>query len=372
MANLVEQKLQQIRGRFQAGPGGKFFRWWLNELSQAMPVAWQQKLQYARRRVTVVLEDGSLVLGVDANRTQNTLHTLAPSQDAAVQKQQLEDFQKENDLLEAPQFLLLDIASVLRKEISLPLAAESNLPQVLAFEMDRQTPFKASAVYFDWQIVERGGPTGQLRLNLFVVPRPEVDEAIKTVRDTGISLGGIDVLDNGRTLGLNLLPAGLRTRTVNRKARLNFALGAAALVLLALVMAQSLYLRAHQVAELEEAISNVQGKAREVTRIKEQIEDTSEAAGFLAMRRAESPLAIELLADVTRLIPDDTYLDRLVIGKGTVQLQGKSQNAQRLIELVNESELLDEAAFRGSTRLDARSGLEIFEVNAVVLSAGSE
>ncbi|NNK38111.1 MAG: hypothetical protein HKP03_06490 [Xanthomonadales bacterium] len=53
-------------------------------------------------------------------------------------------------------------------------------------------------------------------------------------------------------------------------------------------------------------------------------------------------------------------------------MQGKSQNAQRQIERVNESDLLDDAAFRGSTRLDARSGLEIFEVNAAVVAAGGE
>jgi hypothetical protein len=68
-------------------------------------------------------------------------------------------------------------------------------------------------------------------------------------------------------------------------------------------------------------------------------------------------------------LPDDTYLDRLVINNASVQMQGKSKNAQKLIELVNESTLLDGAAFRGSTRLDARSGLEIFEVNAEVAKA---
>jgi general secretion pathway protein L len=81
-------------------------------------------------------------------------------------------------------------------------------------------------------------------------------------------------------------------------------------------------------------------------------------------------LAIELLADVTRLLPDDTYLDRLVIGASSVQMQGKSQNAQQLIEKVNESDMLEDAAFRGSTRLDARSGLEIFEVNAQIVPGG--
>ena len=175
-----------------------------------------------------------------------------------------------------------------------------------------------------------------------------------------------------QTLGLNLLPAEQRVRVINRKARINMALGAAVVVLLALVMAQSLYLRGHQVSELEAAIADVQGEARQVAAIRKRIEDTSEAAGFLAMRRAESPLAIELLADITRILPDDTFLDRLVIGKSSVQIQGKSQNAQQLIELVNESDLLSAAAFRGSTRLDARTGLEIFEISAQVASVGSQ
>ena len=110
----------------------------------------------------------------------------------------------------------------------------------------------------------------------------------------------------------------------------------------------------------------------QVDRIRKQISGASEAAGFLATRRAESPLAVELLADITRILPDDTYLDRLVIGRNSVQLQGKSSNAQQLIERVNQSPYMSAAAFRGSTRLDARSGLEIFEINAQVSAAGGD
>jgi general secretion pathway protein L len=232
--------------------------------------------------------------------------------------------------------------------------------------MDRQTPFRAGSVYFDWKVTDRTGTAGQLKLQLFVVPRGDVDRAVTVLADRGLNLGGVDVRDHDRTLGLNLLPAERRLRTANPRTRLNLALGAACVVLLALVMAQSLYLRAHQVSELETAIAEVQDEAREVAQIRKQIEDASEAAGFLASRRAGAPLAIEVLADVTRILPDDTFLDRLVIGADAVQMQGKSRNAQQLIEKVNESPLLDAAAFRGSTRLDARSGLEIFEVNASV------
>ena len=110
----------------------------------------------------------------------------------------------------------------------------------------------------------------------------------------------------------------------------------------------------------------MRGEANQVARIRTNIEIATEGAGFLAMRRAESTLVVELLADITRILPDETYLDRLVIGKTSVQMQGKSQNAQQLIELVNRSDYMESAAFRGSTRLDARSGLEIFEINAEI------
>ena len=366
MANALEQNFQQIRRRVQAGPAGTFFRWWLGELKQAMPAPWQARLQHAMRHVTLALEGESLTVGMDENRRIRPLDSFLLSEDAKLQRQRIDGLLQRNDLVEAPRFLLLEQNAVLRKEIKLPLAAESNLAQVLAFEMDRQTPFKASHVYFDWKVLDRAGTPGQLRLQLFVIPRAEVDRALEVLADRGLTLAGVDILEDGCSQGLNLLPAEQRVRVVNRRARVNFALAVACLVLLTVVMAQSLYLRAHQVTELEQAIAEVQGEARKVTNIRKQIEDAGEAAGFLATRRAASPLAIELLADVTRLLPDDTYLDRLVIGQPNVQMQGKSRNAQQLIERVNTSQLLGEAAFRGSTRLDARSGLEIFELNATV------
>ena len=369
MAYELEQKWLQLRNRVRSGQVGKFFAWWLGELRQAMPASWQEKLQHAMRRVSFTLGEGLLSLAVDENRRLSDLDVFPLSQDAALQRQEIDDLLRRSDLLEAPRFLLLERDAVLSKELKLPLAAEPDLAQVLTFEMDRQTPFRAGSVYFDWKIADRSSTPGQLKLHLFVVPRAEVDRAVTTLADRGLSLAGVDVRDHDRTLGLNLLPADRRVRTVNPRARLNLALGAACVALLALVMAQSLYLRAHQVSELEAAIAEAQDEAREVAQIRKQIEDASEAAGFLASRRGELPLAIEVLADVTRTLPDDTFLDRLVIGAAAVQMQGKSLNAQQLIEKVNESPLLDAAAFRGSTRLDARSGLEIFEVNATVVPA---
>jgi general secretion pathway protein L len=372
MFQVIEEKIVLVLGWLKVSPVGQFFRWWIEELRLAMPDAWQQRIQYALRRVTLSTQGDLVEVGIDNNRKLKPLLTLSGDQDVSLQQQQVEDLLVEEELIEAPRFLLLQLDSVLNTEVRLPAAAEPNLAQVLAFEMDRQTPFRATDVYYDWNILDRGGESGQIRLELYVAPRSEVDALIQAVSGRGFQLTGVDIVDGDNTLGLNLLPPDRRSRVTNRRVRFNMALGAVCVVLLALVMAQSLSLRSHQVHELEEAILAVQGEARAVTRIKEQIEDNSEAAGFLAKKRAETPLSIAVLADITRILPDDTYLDRLVISKTSVQMQGKSQNAQQLIEMVNESPLLDEAAFRGSTRLDARSGLEIFEVNANVVKIGSD
>lgn len=372
MALALDNKLQEWRARVQASPVNAYWRWWLGELKATMPETWRARLQHAMRRVTLEMGDEEFVLGVEENNRIERVQTFPLSQDSALQKQQLRDLLAEHELLEVPRALMLDVAGVLRKEVRLPLAAESNLQQVLRFEMDRQTPFRADDVYFDWKIIGHDKDAGQVRVDLVVTPRSGIDSTCQALSARGLGVSCVDVLHDDIPLGLNLLPPDRRVKVVNRKVRLNQGLALAALLLLVAVMAGSLWLRAHQVAELELAIDEVREEALRVQRIRDQINDTMESAGFLAERRTNTPMAVDVLADVTRTLPDDTYLDRLAVGQNTVQMQGKSHNAQQLIERVNQSALMDAAAFRGSTRLDARSGLEVFEINANITPGVSD
>lgn len=371
MAIVLNNKIRHWTARLRNGPAAAFCRWWCGELKQLLPLSWQQRLQHAWRRVMLVSEPGQLQLGVEENHAIEWLESVSLQQDAALQRQQIRGLLEQHDVLAAPRFLALDQAQVLRKELALPAATESNLQQVLAFEMDRQTPFRAADVYYAWKVAAGDKESGQIRVELFVVPRKPMDQSLEMLAARGLAANGIDVLDGGLALGINLLPPERRLRVANPQSRLNIALAAAALALVVVVMAESLNFRAHTVGKLETAIADVQDEARRVQRLREQVAETSAAASFLTRWRAQSPMAIELLADVTKTLPDDTYLDRLVISQDGVLMQGKSRNAQQLIEVVNQSEIFANAAFRGSTRLDAASGLEIFEINAQVSGPGT-
>jgi len=133
-------------------------------------------------------------------------------------------------------------------------------------------------------------------------------------------------------------------------------------LLMAMVMVQSLWLREHQINALNTAIESVRTQAMAVQKIRKQIEDASEAAGFLQSRKIENGYKIAILAELTRILPDDTYLDRLSINHEVTQMQGKSENAQNLIELINDSAFFENASFRGPTRLDTRTRKEIFDL----------
>jgi general secretion pathway protein L len=327
---------------------------------------------HASRRLLLRVAGGELEVSVIEAGKREVLDVYSLDQDARLQQQQLRDQLLERELHEVPRDLLLDADDVLVREVQLPMAAESNLRQALGFEMDRQTPFAAGNVFYDYRVLHRDRDSEQVRAEMAVCPKATVEALLETLRPRGLQPSGVDVEVNGEPAGFNILPIELRYRTINRNARINLGLGAVAILMLALVMMQSLWLRQHQVEQLEQSIEEVRAEARTVQGIRKQIEDASEAAGFMTGRRLESPPAVAVLAEATRILPDDTYLDRLRVWDGNVQLQGKSANAQQLIETVNASQLFENASFKGPTRLDTSSGLEIFDLNSELVVAGGK
>ncbi|MGA9572672.1 MAG: PilN domain-containing protein [Lysobacterales bacterium] len=329
-----------------------------------MPSQLRERMQYARRKLLIQMSGEEILFSVENAQSIQSLDTVSTDQDLQLQQQRIRDILQRHELVEVGRDLLLPEDVVLHTKVTMPVAAEANLRQALAYEMDRHTPFRADEVFYGWRELKRDREAGQIHFELYVTPREAVEAKIDSLKRLGLAPTGVDVAVADGPLGLNLLPEAMRFHVVNQQARLNFVIGAVAVFLLIVVMAQSLWLREHQVKVINEAIDDVRAEAQAVQQIRKQIDDASEAAGFLQVRKTENGYKVELLAELTRILPDDTYLDRLSMHEGTVQMQGKSGNAQSLIELINASPYFENASFRGPTRLDNRSGKEIFDLNA--------
>src|SRR5262249_826101 len=84
---------------------------------------------------------------------------------------------------------------VLRRSVNLPLAASENLAEVLGFEMDRHTPFKAEEVYYDYRIAKLDRDARRLTVMVTVAAKAYVDRAVAMVKAWGLTPIRVGVAD---------------------------------------------------------------------------------------------------------------------------------------------------------------------------------
>ena len=273
----------------------------------------------------------------------------------------------------AARWLLLDEHQVLRRSLSLPIAAEPRLREVMAFEIDRQTPFPADQVSFEARVLGRDIAGKTLRAELVVLPTTVLDKALAVLGPLATGLAGVDVLDgNGQPLGVNLLPASKRGQRGDRQARLHLAL--LAIFVVALVASMFLNLDNRRVAleQLQAQVDSASSQVRSVRKLRNQLQQSVTAANFLAGRRAKQPTMLELLNDLTKRIPDDTSLEKFSVNDGHIILIGQSKQAPALVGLLQASPLIQSPALAGAVQTDPRTNLDRFTLTAVVVGSQKE
>ena len=137
----LDIQLARLRTRYARTPLPRFFAWWGHELALLLPVRWRALL--AERADALLLDVAGRELCVWRQSTQGCSELGRVNLDDSAEAQKAA-FARLRGALEAPdlrRFYCMDGARTLRRVLSLPAAAEDNLRQVLAFEMDRQTPF---------------------------------------------------------------------------------------------------------------------------------------------------------------------------------------------------------------------------------------
>lgn len=366
LTEALDLQLARVRTRYARTPLPRFFAWWGHELASLLPARWRGLL--AERADALLLDVSGREMAVSRQSAQGNAELGRVNLDdpADVQKAA---FARLRGALETPdlrRIYCVDGARTLRRAVSLPAAAEDNLRQVLAFEMDRQTPFKADQVYFDYRVAPRAADERNLHVELTVVPRAQLDAELAAIAGSDPMLDAVDCWSDvrgGARLGLNLLPGERRYARKNLRLRLNLALGAAAAVLLVTCMLLWLDNRASALTAMQADVAKSQNEAKQVSQLRKTLQDTIDSANFLGRKKHDTPLMVDLLEDLTKRLPDDTYLERLnVDDKNKIELQGLSDDASKLIGLLNQSTLLANPSVQGTIQPDPRTKKDRFNI----------
>lgn len=363
---LTNLRLDDVRGAI-----GRFARWWATELLSLLPPIWQELARTRRDRLVVQLADTELTLSLCKGDTERQLGRYRLGQGEAI-KAALAEL----PVGSAEVVLRLPEKDVLCSTLDLPVEAEANLRAVLAFEMDRQTPFKAEQVYYDAQIVAKPPGMRQMQVKLWVVPRKAVDDALERMAGLGLRPAVVNgpegrpgEADTCAGSVANFLPRERRPPARRGAMRLNMALTALALLLLVAAVRLPLVQQRTLVANLESLLEEAQRQAKAMELLHDELKKFAEESRFLSEQWQDSPPIVPVLAEITRLLPDDTWISTLEISHGEVAIQGESPSASALIGLIEASPSFHNANFRSPVIQDQKTGRERFQLSAEIMVA---
>ncbi|MEY3289043.1 MAG: hypothetical protein RLZZ419_1285, partial [Pseudomonadota bacterium] len=262
----------------------------------------------------------------------------------------------------------------IQKELGFPAAAKENLNQVVAYELDRHTPFKAEQVYFAVKPLPDNEP-GQLKVLLILTTREVLDNLYKDVKALGLSPLLADYQDCANDLdelhpAYNLLPERLRQKTAQLPQLINWALITFASLLLMAVIVVPVWLEYQTVNALQVKADFLEKEAKKVKALQSEIDAVIDETRQLIKEKNATPKVITILNTLSSLIKDDTWLSYAQYSDGHLQIQGESPEASTLIAVLEASELFVNARFASPVTQDRISKLERFQITVDIANTG--
>ncbi|MEO6364907.1 MAG: PilN domain-containing protein [Luteimonas sp.] len=366
--------LGRFGARLRPGAGG-FFAWWGQALASWLPASWRALFGLVHERLllspdTASHTDPILLLRLqtaeglrDVGRVPWTVEPVEGGMGDAGPDDPLTRILAPS-VAELPRWLLLPAGTGLRRRMLLPAAAADRLREVLAFEIDRQTPFSVDAVYYDARILERRADA-QLDVELIAVPRAALDAMAARLGVAAATLVGADLADTGGApLGVNLLPDLQRNRAADPWRAWNWAFAMVAVIALAAGMWQVLSNRRAAADAFEREVATRTAQARRVTVQRQQLLDVVEGAAFLDRTRAARPTSTEVIDDLSRRLPNSTYLEKLAIEDTNILLIGLSSEASSLVDRLYDSKFWKAPTLTGALQPDPRTNTDRFTLTA--------
>lgn len=291
-----------------------FLRWWLGELSDMVP-AWM-------RSSDLTLDSYLLIPLSQVSASMRKPEVTSPRVAA----------------------IALSASQVLRRTITLPLATEENLRQVLAFQAEQYTPFPANKIYFNYTVLARDFDAGQLTVEFVATPRDAADRAVNTLAEMGVEVRALlvdELVANGSLL--NLMPTKQASTPSPWRHGANPWLVGVVVILALAALVLPLIIKREAVVQLLPWADKGKKAAEAVSAVRVDLEKRLETHNYLLEKRQSSPAVIHVLQELTRILPDDTWVQMFDLKGKELQIQGETGSSPRLIGLFEQSSIFHEA-----------------------------
>ena len=351
------------------------FQWWTSELASLAPGLG------AALGAGSPLSQGSasaadIIVNLDA---KGALHSVNPLKRGHVKRGReiaaLDDTSDEASVLAALERLAqlrpgsdvclrLPYSACYERHVEIPATARRQAASILMLDFERATPFKLSDVFVSHTLAPLAARKGWLSVSQFVVKRKLTEIAIGRIEDLGLKAACMDcrTSDGKSSLPLNFLSTLDVSGAPSSSRRPLLLMTVLALMLAGCASWIGLSHREAALQSLEEQVSAARGKAEK--RLAEQSAAETARSQVHAVRvlKLSRPLAVEIVNELTRLLPDDVTLNDFKIEDDTVDFAGLAKSSAAIIPVLERAEMFKDAALTSPVTFDVNADKERFSM----------
>lgn len=268
--------------------------------------------------------------------------------------------------------LCLEPKKYLFKKVTLPIETEENLREVLAFEMDRQTPFSVDQVYYDYVVNSRDKQNRMLDITLILAPIDKISLALKQLEENYVRINAISPCEelDPNLNEVNLLPPEKREKPYKRYRLINLTLFLILLLLFIGNLLLPLWQKSALLKQLESELNEYKSKATQVAALRDQVTSARNENRFLEEKKRTTKSVLDILLELTLLLPDDTWVSNFEIRDNIVHLHGQSTASASLIPILETSKLFQNVTFRSPVTRSKKNNTERFHISAELATDG--
>ncbi len=345
---------------------GAFWSWWSGRLAECVPAparAW-----FAGRDQTMVLDwerdglslkrvGGAGIVSAPLTRAALEISSNPKADDFAAAMKQIAA------RVRGPITLALGESRVLRKPLRLPLAVRENLRVAVGYDIDRLTPFPVGSVMFDAAEKSVDHASRVVHADFVATPRAPVDALLAAAQRAGVQINRIIPAAQDAAGNLNMLRSGDAALARPWWQSPHLWLGLLTAGLLGAVLAFPVWQKREQIVAAQPVMAQAEKDATETDKVLRELQLRVSQYNFLPAKRHTSPFAVQVLDEVTKLLPDDTWVQNFElktvrstnasaaggttnIANRELQLQGESESSSKLIPTFEASPLFGTPQFK--------------------------
>jgi general secretion pathway protein L len=150
------------------------------------------------------------------------------------------------------------------------------------------------------------------------------------------------------------------------------SLATLALVLLVTAIALPLLQKNRMIDSLQAEVQEATVAAQAGNQLRREVEKLVDGSSYLIKKKQTALTIMQMLDEMTRVIPDDTWVNRIDMNNDEIQLQGQSGAAAGLIALIEASPMFHNTRFRSPVTQVARTEQERFHLSAEAVPGQNE